>query len=67
MFSFNSPAETPTPKRMTNVSTRRRRKVQFEPLAEESFENGVLIDNTEEVKDNLSENDQEVSELKAKV
>ena len=63
-----SPAETPTPKRISNVSTRRRRKVQFEPLAEEeSFENDVVIDKNNDVKDNVNGNVQEVSDLRAKI
>ena len=36
-----SPAETPTPKRFSNVSTRRR-KVQFGPVIEEDFETNEI-------------------------
>ena len=50
-----TPIESPTPKRFSNVSTRRGRKVQFEPVAEEVFENNeVAMDITthETVQDN---------------
>ena len=56
IFYFQiTPIESPTPKRFSNVSTRRGRKVQFEPVAEEVFENNeVAMDITthETVQDN---------------
>ena len=57
IFNFQiTPIESPTPKRFSNVSTRRGRKVQFEPVAEEEvFENNeVAMDITthETVQDN---------------
>ena len=61
-----SPAETPTPKRISNVSTRRRRKVQFEPVVEEeTFEYDANLEKNDEIKDNAKAN--EVSDLKAKM
>ena len=55
LFFQITPIESPTPKRFSNVSTRRGRKVQFEPVAEEVFENNeVAMDITthETVQDN---------------
>ena len=64
-----SPAETPTPKRISNVSTRRRRKVQFEPVVEEeTFEYDANLEKNDDIKDNAKANNaQEVSDLKAKM
>ena len=63
-----SPAETPTPKRISNVSTRRRRKVQFEPVVEEeTFEYDANLEKNDVIKDNAKANAQEVLDLKAKM
>ena len=63
-----SPAETPTPKRISNVSTRRRRKVQFEPVVEEeTFEYDGNLEKSDDTKNDAKTNAQEVSDLKAKM